>query len=293
MKDLIFIAPIFNEENNINFFLNEVNNEFSNSKIILVDDGSTDNSWLEIKKKSVNFKNLSAIKLAKNYGKNNALKAGFNFVNNKNALIVTLDSDLQHPLKNVKKMLNVLKEDISLDYCDSVRINENSFFRGLLSNIYNKFLKILNLSDGNKMTDFKMIKYNVVESIKSNNDPYFSYSNFINSLNFKKKTIFYEADKRLSGKTKFNFLKLTLLATANIIFYSSFLHYAIFFIFLLSLFTSLFILFFFSTVNLSLIIMTNILIGLFSLNFYYLKRVLNKLDTQNYIISEKINIDQI
>lgn len=291
MKDLIFLAPVFNEENNIKFFLTEVTKEFPKSNILLVDDGSSDKSWLEIKSNITDFKKVSAIKLAKNYGKNNALKAGFHHINNKNSLIITLDSDLQHPLNSVKKMLNVLKDDMSLDYCDSVRVNESTFFRGLLSSLYNKFLKILNLSDGNKMTDFKLLRYKVVDAIKSNNDPYFSYSNFINSLNFKKKTIFYKADKRFSGKTKFSFIKLTLLATANIIFYSSFLHYAIFFMFFFSLFFSSLILFFFNKFDLSLIIITNVLIGLFSINFYYLKRVLNKLDNQNYIISEKINID--
>ena len=290
MKNLIFLSPIFNEEENIDYFLDKINKEFPKCNVLLIDDGSTDNSWIKIKKLSFKYSNLKAVRLAKNYGKNIALRTGFDYIDDKSSLVITLDSDLQHPLKSVNEMLLVLK-DHNIDYCDSIRINERNFFRGIFSNLYNFILKILKVSDGKKMSDFKVLNYKVVNVIKNNNDPYFSYSNFLNSLNFKKKITYYKADKRYEGSTKFNFKKLFLLAIANIIFYSSFLHYFVFVIFLTNLFISIINIIYFESLDTVLILTINLIIALFSINFFYLKRVLNKLDQKKTIISDEINFD--
>lgn len=290
MENLIFLSPIFNEEKNIDHFLGSINKEFPKCNVLLIDDGSTDNSWTNIIKSSFKYTNLKAVRLAKNYGKNIALRTGFDYVDDKTSLIISIDSDLQHPLKNVRDMLFALKDN-NIDYCDCVRTNDINFFRGIFSNLYNFILKILKVTDGKKMTDFKALKYQVVNIIKNNNDPYFSYSNFLSTLNFRKKVLYYKADKRYEGRTKFNLINLFLLATTNIIFYSSFLHYFIFIIFLTNLFIFIINFIYFESLDIFLALTINLIVALFSVNFFYLKRVLNKLDQEKILVSDKINID--
>ena len=85
----------------------------------------------KIKKLSFKYNNLKAVRLAKNYDENIALRTGFDYIDDKSSIVITLDSDLQHPLKSVNKMLLELN-DHNIDYCDSIRINERNFFREFL-----------------------------------------------------------------------------------------------------------------------------------------------------------------
>lgn len=77
-----------------------------NYELILVDDGSRDNSWSEIVKiRSNPAYPVSAIKLSKNFGQHNAILCGFNFC--KGDVVITMDDDLQHPPEEIPKLLEV------------------------------------------------------------------------------------------------------------------------------------------------------------------------------------------
>lgn len=93
---LSIVIPLFNEEGNVDFLLRTLEDNLQplnvSYEIILVDDGSSDNTWKKIKQSPTRVK---GIKLARNFGHQHALLAGLSSA--KGQAIISMDGDLQHP----------------------------------------------------------------------------------------------------------------------------------------------------------------------------------------------------
>jgi len=137
--DLSVVIPVYNEEESVKFLYEAVTKALSDLKrpyeILLVDDGSKDNTYknaLTLAKSDSRFK---IIKLKRNYGQTTALHAGFQ--NAKGKVIVTMDGDLQNDPDDIPVMLNKMDEgyDIVLGW----RHDRKDFFisRRLPSKIAN------------------------------------------------------------------------------------------------------------------------------------------------------------
>lgn len=83
-------------------------------EIIMVNDGSRDNSWEVIRELALHFKKLQGINLMRNYGQHNALLCGIRAA--KSEVIVTIDDDLQHPPEEIHKLLEKLAEGYDVVY---------------------------------------------------------------------------------------------------------------------------------------------------------------------------------
>ena len=111
MKSITIIGPCYNEEKNIEEYLNRILKICEtlnfNYKIILVDDGSTDNTWKIILEKSKINNKIYGIKLSRNFGHQSAILAGLQHANSD--YVFYSDVDLQDPpelLEMMKKKNN-------------------------------------------------------------------------------------------------------------------------------------------------------------------------------------------
>lgn len=97
MKQLSIIIPLLNEEESLeelySWIANVVQARGLSYEIIFVDDGSKDQSWEVIKKLNEKDKNVKAIRFRRNFGKSQALNAGFKQA--RGEVIITMDADLQ------------------------------------------------------------------------------------------------------------------------------------------------------------------------------------------------------
>lgn len=111
--DLSIVIPLFNEEESLPELCSWIkqvtdSNGFS-YEIILVDDGSRDNSWTVVKKLSEENKNIRGISFQRNYGKAAALHVGFQAA--KGEIVVTMDADLQDNPEEIPEMVRMIRED--------------------------------------------------------------------------------------------------------------------------------------------------------------------------------------
>jgi undecaprenyl-phosphate 4-deoxy-4-formamido-L-arabinose transferase len=83
-------------------------------EVILVNDGSQDNSWEIIKKLNSDYPWIQAVNLMRNYGQHNALLCGIQHA--RYDIIVTIDDDLQNPPQEIQKLLNKLDEGYDVVY---------------------------------------------------------------------------------------------------------------------------------------------------------------------------------
>ena len=117
IKQLIsIIIPVFNESESIGFLLDEVTNVMSlhefNYELIVVNDGSKDNTYQVLKELTLKIKELSVISLRKNYGQTAAMAAGFD--NSKGDIVITLDGDLQNDPNDIPKLISAINNGYDL-----------------------------------------------------------------------------------------------------------------------------------------------------------------------------------
>jgi undecaprenyl-phosphate 4-deoxy-4-formamido-L-arabinose transferase len=99
-------------------------------EVILVVDGSPDNTWDVAHDLAGRYPYVRAIRLARNYGQHNALIAGVRAA--RHEIVVTMDDDLQHPPDQVPVLIKALTDDLDLVYGLPAQ-EEHGFFRSLAS----------------------------------------------------------------------------------------------------------------------------------------------------------------
>ena len=167
--DLSIIIPLYNEKESLIELNDRIHVNFENTKytfeVIYVDDGSSDDSWETICDLARKYDNIKGISFAKNYGKSQALNAGFKYA--KGNLIATLDADLQDSPDELVPMIEMLKKE-KLDIVSGwkkIRY-DNLFLKNIPSKLFNFSARAIS---GIKLHDFncgiKVYKKNVIESI--------------------------------------------------------------------------------------------------------------------------------
>ncbi len=111
--DLSIIIPLLNEEESLPelaaWIQRVVERESYTYEIIMVDDGSTDNSWQVIQNLSRKTPHIKGIKFRRNYGKSAALNQGFEAA--KGEVVITMDADLQDSPDEIPALYQMIKND--------------------------------------------------------------------------------------------------------------------------------------------------------------------------------------
>ena len=151
--NLSIIIPAFNEEESIkplvNLIFKNLDKNLEDFEIILIDDGSNDKTWDEIVKISNKFENIVSIKLLENYGKSDALDAGFKVC--KGNYVLTMDADLQDDPSEILPLYSMIKEN-KYDLVSGWKKKRND---PLTKTIPSKFFNLVTrLFSGIKLNDF-------------------------------------------------------------------------------------------------------------------------------------------
>ena len=222
MQEISVVAPIYNEEQTISEFVKQVTNTLNqisiDYEIILVDDGSDDNSWEKIKTEVISNSNIRGIKLSRNFGHHYAISAGLHKANAR--WIVVMDSDLQDRPDVIKDLYSKAKEGYEVVFVS--RINRPESFGYLF--LQKMFYKLLNLFSGlkfnSKQANFSIIGHKVVEAFRQFPENARFYGSTIKWLGFKTTQINAPHVTRFSGKPSYTFKKRVKLALDIILSFS-------------------------------------------------------------------------
>ncbi len=166
MKELSIIIPLYNGSKTIERLIEVIEIELSkvNFEIILVNDGSIDNSFEIGNKIAETKKDVKFINLRKNFGEFNAVMCGLNFINGNYAVLI--DDDFQNPPSEILKLYNKAKEgnyDVVYSYYNS---KKHHWFRNLGSKIVNTFTTYLLKKPKNLyLSSFKILNKELVDEI--------------------------------------------------------------------------------------------------------------------------------
>ena len=167
---LSIIIPLFNEEESLEELNEAIEKVVSNMdidyEVIYIDDGSTDNSWNIITNLSEKSSNLKGIKFLRNFGKSQALCAGFDAALGK--VVITMDADLQDDPNEIPSLFDkIYNENFDLVSGWKKKRFDSIIFKNFPSKIFNWAAR---KTSGIKLNDFncgiKAYKKAVIKEIK-------------------------------------------------------------------------------------------------------------------------------
>ena len=163
------IIPVFNESESISYLLDEVISIMSDHKfnfeLIVVDDGSKDNTHKVLKKLTLEIKELSVISLRKNYGQTAAISAGFD--NSRGDIVITLDGDLQNDPNDIPKLISEINNGYDLICGWRFDRKDKLINRKIPSKLANKLIaQVTGLNLHDYGCSLKAFKKEIVDDIK-------------------------------------------------------------------------------------------------------------------------------
>lgn len=205
--DLSIVVPLYNEDESLpelTAWIERVMtaNNFT-YEVLLINDGSTDNSWKVIKQISEKNPNIKGLKFRRNYGKSAALHCGFDEV--QGDVVITMDADLQDSPDEIPDLYNMIMKEHYDVVSGWKQKRYDPFIKNKTSKIYNAVARI---ATGIKLHDFncglKAYRNSVVKSIEVYGDMHRYMPVLAKGAGFKKigeKVVEHRARKY--GKTKF------------------------------------------------------------------------------------------
>lgn len=168
--DISVVVPLYNEDESLPHlieWIERVMNENNFSyEVLLIDDGSKDNSWAVIEQLSEKNPNVKGVKFRRNYGKSAALNVGFERV--EGDVVITMDADLQDSPDEIPELYRMIKtEGYDLVSGWKKKRYDSKLMKNLPSKLYNATTRWLS---GIKLHDFncglKAYRKAVVKSIE-------------------------------------------------------------------------------------------------------------------------------
>lgn len=225
MKKISLIVSVFNEQNNIDALYKELKEKLPGQylyEIIYVNDGSTDQTELEIKHLCSNHPEVKMVSFTRNYGHEIAMSAGLDIASGD--AVIFMDGDLQHPPSIVPEMIFKWENGKRIVLTKRIENKEKSRGYRFVSWIYYRLLN--SLSDFNMHShapDFRLIDRYYMEILKKYKENSRLFRGLLYLIDPKDDTAIIEfvAPQRHSGETKYNFSKLVNLGIDSILAFST------------------------------------------------------------------------
>ncbi len=210
-KLVSIVLPAHNEAGNIEMINERIKSCFPYNlydlELIFIDDGSTDETLEKIRNLSKSQKGVFYIELSRNFGHQNALKAGLDSANGD--CVISMDCDLQHPPEIISKLLSKWEEGFDVVYTRREESENLSYLKRKTSNGFYSFISWLSDIKIEKGTsDFRLMDRRVADIFARFKENDLFIRGLIKWVGFKQIAIDYHPDDRHSGSSKYTFRKM-------------------------------------------------------------------------------------
>lgn len=218
------IVPAMNEGDhiyhNLSVILDAVKDESYEFELIVVDDGSKDNTALEVARLNSVDQRVCCLSLTRNFGKEAAIQAGLDHA--KGDAVVVLDGDLQHPPALIPQMLSFWRQGILVVEAVKLSKDENGVENNrFLANSFYLLFHRLSGMDLNGHSDFKLLDRLVVDAYLNLSEKVRFFRGIVTWLNYPSVKIPFTVPERAGGASQWSKLKLLNYAINNISSFSS------------------------------------------------------------------------
>jgi dolichol-phosphate mannosyltransferase len=225
ISSLSIVVPVYNDQEVLKELYARlkpvVNKLTSNYEIILVDDGSKDNSWKEILALHKQDTNVVAVKLARNFGQQNSIAAGLDI--SVNDIVILMDSDLQDRPEDIPLLINaLLKNDASMAIAQWEE-RTDSFFKIFVSKLFYQLSnRITSIHTKPSLGVFRAMKRDVILELKNFPERIATTLSILYFIGSDYVAVPLKRDARFAGTSGYNFSKMLSMTFARIFSFSMF-----------------------------------------------------------------------
>ncbi len=179
-------------------------------EFLLVNDGSTDNTLQQMIRLHNEDSRYSYVDLSRNYGKEIAMMAGFDYATGDGVII--MDADMQHPVDVIPEMLHWWEEGYDDVYATRKSSGESWFKRKTSQWYYALLQSFTSIPIQRDTGDFRLLDRSCVDALRSMREVERNTKGMYSWIGFHKKGITYEQQQRQQGKSKWSLMALLNLA---------------------------------------------------------------------------------
>lgn len=230
IPSLAIIVPCYNEAEAFSRGVNELSKVIVNliakhkikedSYLLFIDDGSVDNTWLQIKQSSEQMPHVKGLKLSRNQGQRVAMLAGLSSINTD--VSVSVDVDLQDDLNCIEQMIDKYMQGSEIVYGVREDRSKDSMFKRNTANMFYKLMNMMGVNHIPNHSEYRLLSKRAVECLLEYQEQNLYIRGVLPLIGFKSDKVFYARQERIDGETKYSFWKLLSLAMEAITSFSVF-----------------------------------------------------------------------
>lgn len=205
------VLPAHNESGNIRPIYDEIRKALDATvyqyRILFVDDGSTDDTLDRIKELASVDSRVHFIELSRNFGHQNAIKAGLDHTDAD--VVVMMDCDLQHPPSLIGEMLGWYEKGYDIVRTRRRRAVHEGYWKRTTSRLFYRLMNSITdikLEEGS--ADFRLLSGNAVSQLRVFGEFDLFYRGLIKWMGFRQVSIEYDPSPRFAGETKYSYRKM-------------------------------------------------------------------------------------
>ena len=207
IKKISIVTPVYNEESNIENFLNRLISILKkidiDYEIVFVLDPSTDDTEKTLLKFIKNDRRIKLIKLSRRFGQPAATMAGIQNISGDRCVII--DCDLQDPPELIYEMNLKMNEGFDAVLARRKSRKGETLFKKIVTKIgYHVIEKITDIKIPKNTGDFRMVSKRIIENLKQFKEPNAFLRGLVAYVGFKQTFIDYDREERFDGKSKYN-----------------------------------------------------------------------------------------
>ncbi len=223
MKAISVILPCFNESKNLSpltkLIIKKIPTKYK-YEIIIVDDGSSDNSVASIRELCSKNKKIKGVLFHRNFGQQAALKAGVD--NSRGDAVITMDSDFQHPPEIIPIFIKRWEEGFDLVLGRKIDDKTASIFHKLMRQIGYKLWDVLtNNIIPPYVSEFRLMDKSVASYIKSVDEKEPFLRGLVSLFAKKQAIVPYKVGSRIHGKSNYSTRTLVITFLNGVISFSA------------------------------------------------------------------------
>lgn len=228
MKTISILIPCYNEQESLPLLYKALHEVMEDSRfagrytfeIMLVNDGSKDSTLAIMRQLHREDPRINYLDLSRNFGKENAMMAGFDHVTGDCCVI--MDADLQHPPQVIFQMIEKWEEGYEDVYAKRISRGKESWLRRRLSLLFYKILnKISDVEMLQNVGDFRLLDRRCINALKSLRETERYTKGLFCWIGYRKADVQFDSADRVAGQSSWSMWKLFRFAIDGIVSFST------------------------------------------------------------------------
>ncbi len=221
---LSVVIPVFGEAEHLMPSVSAIRDTLAtlgiHYELVIVDDGSTDDTWQRAREAVARWPETVAVSLARNFGKEAAMLAGIDTAEGEAVLI--MDGDLQHPPSLIPDMFARWRDD-GYEVVNAVkrRRPDESKLKRAAAHLYYRVFERLAGTRLAGSSDFKLLDRRVADVYRNLPERNLFFRGLVHWLGFRQVDVFFDVPGRALGRSKWSLSKLYRLAVDSIVSFST------------------------------------------------------------------------